>query len=261
MKKAFVIISILSVMLTGCSTTQSAISETDKSVRLSPTPTVSIETNTPVEDEPIPPVEAPSHEINPTDSLMLTDASETNSTENPVPEGVSTEWLPETELKPQESQPPESQMSESSEDETLSEYNQNISPSPIPELDAASHATENNSPGTTESAAPIIDTASIESYAMAYAASLGFVVDTSLGVGNAGYYPSDCRALASTQEGCNIAAGMVAATKNQLNSRFSTEPCDTLVEEAYGLARANCQVVYSHTDNMGNWYSIYVFYG
>lgn len=260
MKKAFVIISILSVILTGCSTTPSAISEIDESVRLLPTPTVSIETNTPVDNEPISPVEAPSQESDPIKPPQRNNALD-NSAEIPVPEGVSTGLLPETELKRQESQPPESQMSESSEDETLSEYNQNMSPSPIPELDTASHATENNSLGTTESAATIIDTASIESYAMAYAASLGFVVDTSLGVGNSGYYPSDCRALVSTQEGRTIAAGMVAATKNQLNSRFSAEPCDTLVEEAYGLARVNCQVVYSHTDNMGSWYSIYVFYG
>lgn len=133
--------------------------------------------------------------------------------------------------------------------------------SPTSESDIVTSPIEGSTPETVEPEILIIDTASIESYAMAYAASLGFVVDTSLGEGNAGYYPSDCRALASTQEGCNIAAGMVAATKNQLNSRFSTEPCDTLFEEAYGLARANCQVVYSHSDNMGNWYSIYVFYG
>lgn len=64
MKKAFVIISVLSVMLTGCSTIPSAISETDELVRLSPTPTVSIETIKPVEGEPISPVEVSSQEIN-----------------------------------------------------------------------------------------------------------------------------------------------------------------------------------------------------
>ena len=60
---------------------------------------------------------------------------------------------------------------------------------------------------------------------------------------------------------CNAAVGLVSATKNQLNSRFSEERCETLVEGAYGLARVNCQVVYSHTDELGDWYYTYVFYG
>ena len=50
-------------------------------------------------------------------------------------------------------------------------------------------------------------------------------------------------------------------TKNQLNSRFSTEYCEVLVEEAYGIARCNVVVVYSHTDELGDWYYTYVFYG
>jgi hypothetical protein len=34
-----------------------------------------------------------------------------------------------------------------------------------------------------------------------------------------------------------------------------------LVEEAYGIARCNVLVVYSHTDQLGDWYYTYVFYG
>lgn len=105
------------------------------------------------------------------------------------------------------------------------------------------------------------DTAAIEAYGRAYASSLGFVIDTSLGKGNSGYYSPDYRPLCSTEEGFSVAAGMVAATKNQLNSRFSTEYCEVLVEEAYGIARCNVVVVYSHTDELGDWYYTYVFYG
>ena len=112
-------------------------------------------------------------------------------------------------------------------------------------------------------APPIVnpDTAAIEAYGRSYASSLGFVIDTSLGKGNSGYYSPDYRPISSNEEGYAVAAGMVAATKNQLNSRFSTEYCEVLVEEAYGIARCNVVVVYSHTDELGDWYYTYVFYG
>lgn len=112
-------------------------------------------------------------------------------------------------------------------------------------------------------ASPIVnpDTAAIEAYGRAYASSLGFVIDTSLGKGNSGYYSPDYRPISSNEEGYAVAAGMVAATKNQLNSRFSTEYCEVLVEEAYGIARCNVVVVYCHTDELGDWYYTYVFYG
>ncbi len=106
-----------------------------------------------------------------------------------------------------------------------------------------------------------IDSNAIAAYARAYAASLGFVIDTSLGQGNSGYYPPDYRPINTMQDGYNAAVGLVAATKNQLNSRFSAEHSGVLVDEAYGLVRANCQVVFSHTDAVGDWYYIYVFYG
>ena len=112
-------------------------------------------------------------------------------------------------------------------------------------------------------APPIVnpDTAAIEAYGRAYASSLGFVIDTSLGKGNSGYYSPDYRPISSNEEGYAVAAGMVAATKNQLNSRFSSEYCEVLVEEVYGIARCNVVVVYSHTDELGDWYYTYVFYG
>lgn len=106
-----------------------------------------------------------------------------------------------------------------------------------------------------------LDTVAIEAYGRAYASSLGFVIDTSLGKGNSGYYSPDYRPLCSAEEGFAVAAGMVTATKNQLNSRFSAEHCEVLVEEAYGIARCNVKVEYSHKDEVGTWYYTYVFYG
>lgn len=123
---------------------------------------------------------------------------------------------------------------------------------------------EETEPATIEETKPSkeqIDITVIENHAEAYAQTLGFVVDNSLRKGNAGYYSPDYRPLHTTQEGCNVATGVVSATKNQLNSRFSQEYCETLVEEAYGYARVNCTVVFSHTDELGDWYYIYVFYG
>lgn len=115
---------------------------------------------------------------------------------------------------------------------------------------------------TTPPAQPVqIDTAAIEAYARAYAQSLGFTIDTSLGKGNGGYYSPDYCILDSMEAGYRSAVGMTNATKNQLNSRFSAESCDVLVESIYGLVRYNCKVVYSHTDELGSWYYVYVFYG
>lgn len=107
----------------------------------------------------------------------------------------------------------------------------------------------------------VIDTAAIEASARSYAQTLGFVIDTSLGKGNSGYYNPEYRHLTSTQDGYSAAVGITNATKNQLNSRFSTEYCDVLVPDAYGLVRYNCLVEYSHTDELGDWYYIYAFYG
>lgn len=120
---------------------------------------------------------------------------------------------------------------------------------------------EQTQPTETEQERIVIDTAAIEASARSYAQTLGFVIDTSLGKGNAGYYSPEYRPLSSTQEGYDAAVGITNATKNQLNSRFSTEYCDVLVSDAYGYVRYNCTVVYSHTDELGDWYYIYAFYG
>ncbi len=136
-------------------------------------------------------------------------------------------------------------------------------PKPIepPTTDPPATQPEETEPPATEPEKEAIDAAVIASYAKSYAASLGFVIDSSLGKGNAGYYPPDYRPLTTTQEGKNVAAGLVSATKNQINSRFTTERSDVLVEGAHGLVRMNCIVQYSHTNELGDWYYIYVFYG
>ena len=65
----------------------------------------------------------------------------------------------------------------------------------------------------------------------------------------------------TNEAGISAAIDLVSATKNQLNSRFSEDYSPTLIERIFGLVRVNCLVEYSHTDDMGDWYYIYVFYG
>ena len=132
---------------------------------------------------------------------------------------------------------------------------------PIEETVPPTTEPEQTQPTEPEQERIVIDTAAIEASARSYAQTLGFVIDTSLGKGNSGYYNPEYRPLTSTQDGYSAAVGITNATKNQLNSRFSTEYCDVLVPDAYGLVRYNCLVEYSHTDELGDWYYIYAFYG
>ena len=107
----------------------------------------------------------------------------------------------------------------------------------------------------------IVDASQISAQANSYAVSLGFVVDNSLNKSNSGYYCPDYRPISTNEIGTAAAKDLVSATKNQLNSRFSESYSPTLIESIFGLVRVNCAVEYSHTDDMGDWYYIYVFYG
>ena len=107
----------------------------------------------------------------------------------------------------------------------------------------------------------IVDASQIAAEANSYAVSLGFVVDNSLNKSNSGYYCPDYRPISTNEIGTAAAKDLVSATKNQLNSRFSESYSPTLLESIFGLVRVNCAVEYSHTDDMGDWYYIYVFYG
>ena len=106
-----------------------------------------------------------------------------------------------------------------------------------------------------------MDASQIAAEANSYAVSLGFVVDNSLNKSNSGYYCPDYRPISTNEIGTAAARDLVSATKNQLNSRFSESYSPTLLESIFGLVRVNCVVEYSHTDDMGDWYYIYVFYG
>ncbi len=195
-------------------------------------------------------------------------ASDMNRSTQPQATERPAEQLPQPtqpSAKPTETTTPATEPKETEPSDTKPAATESTEIAPAVTRPPATKPPENElptlTPPVTEPEKVEIDTGAIESYAGSYAASLGFVIDHSLGKGNSGYYPPDYRPLLTTSDGYGPAAGLVSATKNQLNSRFSSEKSDVLVEGAYGLARMNCLVEYSHTDELGDWYYIYVFYG
>ena len=163
--------------------------------------------------------------------------------------------------------------SENSTDETQSPQQATETPTTLTEPTEVTKPTQTLPPETTptqlaepwieETGQPveIVDASQIAAEANSYAVSLGFVVDNSLNKGNSGYYSPDYRPISTNEIGTAAARDLVSATKNQLNSRFSESYSPTLIESIFGLVRVNCAVEYSHTDDMGDWYYIYVFYG
>lgn len=249
MMKLKTAVSALVILSMLCACTPRDTSQTDPSLPPSqtetqhPEPTSAPELKEPAKEETIPAREE-------------TDASETVPSQPGAPDqGETTPTVSPT--APKEETPPEETKAEEADPP---EYKPE--PTEPPQTEPPQTEPPQTEPPQTE-APPIVnpDTAAIEAYGRAYASSLGFVIDTSLGKGNSGYYSPDYRPISSNEEGYAVATGMVAATKNQLNSRFSTEYCEVLVEEAYGIARCNVVVVYSHTDELGDWYYTYVFYG
>ena len=163
--------------------------------------------------------------------------------------------------------------SENSTDETQSPQQATETPTTLTEPTEVTKPTQTLPPETTptqlaepwieETGQPveIVDASQIAAEANSYAVSLGFVVDNSLNKGNSGYYSPDYRPISTNEIGTAAARDLVSATKNQLNSRFSESYSPTLLESIFGLVRVNCVVEYSHTDELGDWYYIYVFYG
>jgi hypothetical protein len=163
--------------------------------------------------------------------------------------------------------------SENSTDETQSPQQATETPTTLTEPTEVTKPTQTLPPETTptqlaepwieETGQPveIVDASQIAAEANSYAVSLGFVVDNSLNKGNSGYYSPDYRPIVTNEIGTAAARDLVSATKNQLNSRFSESYSPTLLESIFGLVRVNCVVEYSHTDELGDWYYIYVFYG
>ena len=163
--------------------------------------------------------------------------------------------------------------SENSTDETQSPQQATETPTTLTEPTEVTKPTQTLPPETTptqlaepwieETGQPveIVDASQIAAEANSYAVSLGFVVDNSLNKGNSGYYSPDYRPIVTNEIGTAAARDLVSATKNQLNSRFSESYSPILHESIFGLVRVNCAFEYSHTDDMGDWYYIYVFYG
>ena len=249
MRKFLIITLILSLLLVGCTTLDSHsdtpntfdshleessedwLSQTDSSV--------------PLEGENSGPAIS---DLTPT-TPTVPDSSE-NSTEETTPAGSADAPVPiETQSPQQATEAPTTPTTPP--EETKPTIHSETKPTEPAETE----------PEVTESPAVKVDTSVIASQANAYAVSLGFVVDNSLHKGNSGYYSPDYRPLVTNEQGVAAAKEMVAATKNQLNSRFSERYSDNLVESVFGLVRVNVLVEFSHTDELGNWYYIYAFYG
>lgn len=260
MKKLIAILLILSLVLVGCTapdsdnTTpsgpdlhQSAPSE-DSSSQTDPTTTLDDVVTT----------------LGPTDPTSTNPSapdSTENSTEGTTPAGP-TEGTTPTEPKPTSPQATEKPTTPTTPpEETKPTTPPETKPTEPPATEPEATDPPATEPEETNPPAAKVDASAIASQANSYAVSLGFVVDYSLNKGNSGYYSPDYRPIATNEVGIAAAKDLVSATKNQLNSRFSEGFSPTLVESIFGLVRVNCVVEYSHTDELGNWYYIYVFYG
>ena len=237
MRKFLIIALILGFVLSGCTTMDpdhdttntldSHLSEPSEDWSSQTDPTESLEgtASGPVASEPtLPTPTVPDPSENSTDETQ----SPQQATETPT-----TPTAPPKVTKPTQPPPPETTPTQPAE----------------PEMEETDPPKE------------IVDASQIAAEANSYAVSLGFVVDNSLNKSNSGYYCPDYRPISTNEIGTAAAKDLVSATKNQLNSRFSESYSPTLIESIFGLVRVNCAVEYSHTDDMGDWYYIYVFYG
>ena len=249
MRKLLIIALILSLLLVGCTTPDSDsdtpntidshLNETSKDwlSQTDPTDTLGSENSGPAISD-----------LTPTTPTVLDPSG--NSTEGTKPAGSADAPVPtENQSTQQATEAPTTPTTPYGE----------TKPTTPPETNPT--VPTETEPEVTEPSAAKVDTSVIASQANAYAESLGFVVDSSLHKGNSGYYSPDYRPLVTNEQGVAAAKEMVTATKNQLNSRFSERYSDTLVESIFGLVRVNVLVEFSHTDELGNWYYIYVFYG
>ena len=249
MRKFLIVTLILSLLLVGCTTPDSDsdtpntidahLNETSKDwlSQTDPTDTLGSENSGPAISD-----------LTPT-TPTVPDSSG-NSTEGTKPAGSADEPVP-TENQFTQQATEASTIPTTQPEETKPTTPPEITPTQPPET----------KPEETEPPAEKVDALAIASQANAYAVSLGFVVDNSLHKGNSGYYSPDYRPLVTDEQGVDAAKEVVEATKNQLNSRFSEGYSDTLVESIFDLVRVNVVVVFSHADELGNWYYIYVFYG
>ena len=251
MRKLVIIALILSLVLIGCTAPESAenttitpnlyLSESFEDCTSHTDPSASLEGTTSghVKSDPTLPISIvpdPSEKSTegtvPAGSVDETDSAENQSPQQAT-ETPTTPTEPTEVTKPTQPQPPETTPTQPAE----------------PEMEETDQPKE------------MVDASQIAAEANFYAVSLGFVVDNSLNKSNSGYYCPDYRPISTNEIGTAAARDLVSATKNQLNSRFSESYSPTLIESIFGLVRVNCAVEYSHTDDMGDWYYIYVFYG
>ena len=251
MRKFLIIALILGFVLSGCTTMDpdhdttntldSHLSEPseDWSSQTDPTDDLEVIVSGPVTSDPTLPIstvpDSPENCTEGTEPAGYVDETDSAETQSPqqATETPTTPTEPTEVTKPTQTPPPETTPTQPAE------------------------------PGTEETGQPveIVDASQIAAEANSYAVSLGFVVDNSLNKGNSGYYSPDYRPISNNEIGTAAARDLVSATKNQLNSRFSESYSPTLLESIFGLVRVNCVVEYSHTDELGDWYYIYVFYG
>ena len=260
MKKLIALLLVLSLVLVGCAApdsdpTASSAPDLNQSTSSESTSSQTDPTD-PLEGENSGPVTSETTGTTPT----VPDSTE-NGTEGTKPAGP-TEGTTPTEPKPTTPQATEKPTTPTTPPE---EIKPTTPPETKPTEPPATEPEATDPPATepeeTNPPAAKVDASAIASQANSYAVSLGFVVDYSLNKGNSGYYSPDYRPIATNEAGIAAAKDLVSATKNQLNSRFAEGFSPTLVESIFGLVRVNCVVEYSHTDELGNWYYIYVFYG
>ena len=277
MRKLIILILILSLVLTGCfaSDPNNCTNSPSGPNQATQIPTSSSQTDPSVGvDGPGPNGDLQNSDVNSTtpSDPVGTDPAE-NSTGGPtgptVPEETgatkpSHPQAPEDHTDPTDPTEKPTEPTKPKEDPTVPS-GPKVPPETKPTEPPATEPEATNPPTTepeaTDPPAEKVDASVIASQANSYAVSLGFVVDYSLNKGNSGYYSPDYRPIASNELGVAAAKDLVSATKNQLNSRFSEGYSPTLVDGIFGLVRVNCVVEYSHTDELGNWYYIYVFYG
>lgn len=260
MKKLIAVFLILSLVLVGCTTpdsdtTASSVPDLNQSVPSESTSSQTDPTDVQEGNRPGPVTSDPT-----STSPSVPDSTE-NGTEGTTPAGP-TEGTAPTEPKPTSPQATEKPTTPTTPpEETKPTTPPETKPTEPPATEPEATDPPATEPEETNPPAAKVDASAIASQANSYAVSLGFVVDYSLNKGNSGYYSPDYRPITTNEVGIAAAKDLVSATKNQLNSRFSEGFSPTLVESIFGLVRVNCVVEYSHTDELGNWYYIYVFYG